>query len=65
MITAFAEGDGESVEKSVARVLTYRGHLWFTSDATTFHYAYTHVSCCDGSVVIHAAGPKTFREISN
>jgi len=32
-------------------VLTYRGHLRFTSDATTFHYDYTRELLRDGSVV--------------
>ena len=45
------EGDGESVEKLTDRVLTYRGHLRFTSDATTFHYAYTRELLRDGSIV--------------
>jgi len=39
--TSAAEGDSESVEKLADRVLTYRGHLSFASDATTFHYSYT------------------------
>jgi putative CocE/NonD family hydrolase len=48
---AAVEGDGESVEKLADRVLTYRGHLRFSSDATTFHYAYTRELLRDGSVV--------------
>jgi putative CocE/NonD family hydrolase len=48
---AAVEGDGESVEKLADRVLTYRGHLKFTSDATTFHYFYTRELLRDGSVV--------------
>jgi hypothetical protein len=44
-------GDGESVEKLADRVLTYRGHLRFSSDATTFHYAYTRELLRDGAVV--------------
>jgi hypothetical protein len=48
---AAAEGDGESVETLKDRVLTYRGHLRFTSDATTFHYAYTRELLRDGTVV--------------
>ena len=48
---AAVEGDGESVEKLADRVLTYRGHLKFTSDATTFHYAYTRELLRDGAVV--------------
>jgi uncharacterized protein len=38
---AAAEGEAESIERLSDRVLTYRGHLSFTSDATTFHYVYT------------------------
>jgi hypothetical protein len=45
------EADGESVEKLADHVLTYRGHLRFSSDATTFHYAYTRELLRDGSVV--------------
>lgn len=45
------EGDGESVETLADRVLTYRGHLRFTSDATTFHYAYTRELLRDGAVL--------------
>ncbi len=45
------EGDGESVEQLADRVLTYRGHLRFSSDATTFHYAYTRELLRDGSIV--------------
>jgi len=48
---AAVEGDGESVEKLEDRVLTYRGHLRFSSDATTFHYAYTRELLRDGSIV--------------
>ena len=48
---AAVEGDGESVEKLADRVLTYRGHLKFTSDATTFHYFYTRELLRAGSVV--------------
>jgi predicted acyl esterase len=45
------EGDGESVETLPDRVLTYRGHLKFSSDASTFHYAYTRELLRDGSVI--------------
>jgi uncharacterized protein len=38
---AAAEGEAESIERLTDRVLTYRGHLSFTSDAQVFHYAYT------------------------
>lgn len=44
-------GDAESVEKLADRVLTYRGHLSFTSDATSFHYAYTRELLRDGAVI--------------
>jgi len=47
------EGQAESVEKLPDRVLTYRGHLTFTSDATTFHYTYTRELLRD-QVVIRA-----------
>src|SRR5882757_2240154 len=45
------EGDAESVEMLADRVLTYRGHLAVTSDATTFHYAYTRELLRNGTVV--------------
>jgi uncharacterized protein len=45
------EGDAESIEKLADRVLTYRGHLRFTSDATSFHYAYTRELLRDGSLL--------------
>jgi putative CocE/NonD family hydrolase len=45
------EGEGESIERLADRVLTYRGHLRLTSDATTFHYAYTRELLRDGVVV--------------
>ena len=48
---AAVEGHGESVERLADRVLTYRGHLTLTSDATTFHYLYTRELLRDGSVV--------------
>jgi uncharacterized protein len=46
-----AEGEAESVERLSDRVLTYRGHLRFTSDATTFHYAYTRELLRDQIVI--------------
>ena len=46
-----AEGDSESIETLADRVLTYRGHLRISSDATTFHYAYTRELLRDGAVV--------------
>jgi len=46
-------------------VLTYRGHLRFTSDATTFHYDYTRELLRDGSVVRTRAGTRTLRETSS
>jgi hypothetical protein len=46
--TAAAEGEAESIERLPERMLTYRGHLSFTSDATTFHYAYTRELLRDG-----------------
>jgi putative CocE/NonD family hydrolase len=49
--TSAAEGDSESVEKLADRTLTYRGHLTFASDATTFHYRYTRELLRDGSVL--------------
>jgi hypothetical protein len=49
--TAAVEGEGESVERLADRVLTYRGHLTLTSDATTFHYRYTRELLRDGSVL--------------
>jgi uncharacterized protein len=45
---AAAEGQAESTERLTGRVLTYRGHLSFTSDARTFHYAYTRELLRDG-----------------
>ena len=45
------EGDAESVETLADRVLTYRGHLAITSDATTFHYAYTRELLRNGTVL--------------
>jgi hypothetical protein len=52
------EGDAESIEMLADRVLTYRGHLAVTSDATTFHYAYTRELLRNGAVV----RTKTWRE---
>jgi putative CocE/NonD family hydrolase len=45
------EGEAESVETLADRVLTYRGHLAITSDATTFHYAYTRELLRNGTVL--------------
>jgi len=45
------EGDAESIEMLSHDVLTYRGHLAVTSDATTFHYAYTRELLRNGAVV--------------
>jgi len=39
------------VERLADRVLIYRGHHTFTSDANTFHYSYTRELLRDGSVV--------------
>ena len=55
---AAAEGEAESIERLADRVLTYRGHLSFTSDARLFHYAYTRELLRDG-VRIRA---RTWRE---
>jgi hypothetical protein len=52
------EGEGESIETLPDRVLTYRGHLAITSDATTFYYAYTRELLRNG-VILRA---KTWRE---
>jgi len=48
---AATEGEAESVERLADRVLTYRGHLKFSSDAHTFHYAYTRELLRDGTVI--------------
>jgi putative CocE/NonD family hydrolase len=48
---AAIEGEAESVERLADRVLTYRGHLKFSSDARTFHYAYTRELLRDGAVI--------------
>jgi putative CocE/NonD family hydrolase len=53
------EGDAESVEMLADRVLTYRGHLTVTSDASTFHYAYTRELLRNGAVV----RTKTWQEV--
>ena len=53
------EGDAESIEMLADRVLTYRGHLTVTSDASTFHYAYTRELLRNGAVV----RTKTWREV--
>jgi predicted acyl esterase len=45
------EGEAESVETLADRVLTYRGHLTVTSDASTFHYAYTRELLRNGTVL--------------
>ena len=49
--TSAVEGDSESVEKLADRVLTYRGHLTFKSDANMFHYSYTRELLRNGSMV--------------
>jgi hypothetical protein len=41
------------------RVLTYRGHLSVTSDASTFHYTYTRELFRNGAVV----RTKTWQEV--
>jgi hypothetical protein len=53
------EGEAESIEMLADRVLTYRGHLAVTSDATTFHYAYTRELLRNGAVV----RTKTWQEV--
>ncbi|HWS67998.1 MAG TPA: CocE/NonD family hydrolase [Steroidobacteraceae bacterium] len=53
------EGDAESIEMLADCVLTYRGHLTVTSDATTFHYAYTRELLRNGAVV----RTKTWQEV--
>jgi len=47
------------VEMLADRMLTYRGHLTVTSDASAFHYAYTRELLRDGAVV----RTKTWREV--
>jgi putative CocE/NonD family hydrolase len=53
------EGEAESIETLADRVLTYRGHLAVTSDAATFHYAYTRELLRNGAVV----RTKTWQEV--
>jgi hypothetical protein len=53
-----AQGESETIEKLADRVLTYRGHLTVTSDANTFHYAFTRELLRDGVVL----RTKTWRE---
>jgi len=53
-----AQGESETVEKLADRVLAYRGHLTVTSDANTFHYAFTRELLRDGAVI----RTKTWRE---
>ena len=48
---AAAEGEAGSIEKLKDHTLTYRGHLRFTSDAATFHYAYTRELLRDGALL--------------
>ncbi len=48
---ASAEGEAESIERLKDRTLTYRGHLSFTGDASTFHYGYTRELSQDGAVL--------------
>jgi predicted acyl esterase len=55
---AAAVGDGESIERLKDRVLTYRGHLSLTSDASMFHYAFTRTLERDG----HVVRTRTWRE---
>ena len=45
------EGEAESVEHLKNRVLTYRGHLALTGDASTFHYAASRTLLRDGVVL--------------
>jgi putative CocE/NonD family hydrolase len=52
------EGEAESIERLSDRVLTYRGHLAVTSDATTFYYSYTR-ELLRNDVVVRT---KTWRE---
>jgi uncharacterized protein len=49
--SAWAEGDGESVEKLSDRTLLYRGRLKLSTDATMLHYEFTRELLRDGSVV--------------
>jgi uncharacterized protein len=52
------EGEGESIETLADRVLTYRGHLSFKSDATNFYYEFTRELLRDGALI----RTKTWRE---
>lgn len=45
------EGEAETIERLGDRVLSYRGHLAITSDATMLHYAYTRELLRDGAVI--------------
>jgi putative CocE/NonD family hydrolase len=53
-----ALGEAQTIEKLRDRVLTYRGHLAVTSDATAFHYSFTRELLRDGVVL----RTKTWRE---
>jgi hypothetical protein len=48
---AAVEGEAQSIERLKDRVLTYRGHLALTSDATTFHYEASRTLLRDGAVL--------------
>jgi hypothetical protein len=52
------EGEGESIETLADRVLTYRGHLSFKSDASAFYYVFTRELLRDGVLI----RTKTWRE---
>jgi hypothetical protein len=49
--SADAEGEAETIQTLTDRVLTYRGHMRLTSDASLLHYSYTRELLRDGSVV--------------
>ena len=49
--TAAIQGEAESNEHLKDRLLTYRGHLSLSSDATTLHYAYTRELLRNGTLV--------------
>jgi uncharacterized protein len=49
--SAAVEGEAESTEKLPDRVLTYRGHLRLSGDATTLHYSYTRELLRDGALI--------------
>ena len=53
-----AQGEAESIERLADRVLTYRGHLTLTSDASAFYYTYTRELLRDGVML----RTKTWRE---